>query len=310
MFDAIELGFIRFIHEFRTPLLDHFFKLFDFFDRQEFFFVLIPIIWLGNGWKAGLRLFYIILLNSLTNHFAKEFFSSPRPFHIDHSLGIIQVIGYGFPSGAAQSVVLLSGILLTYWKSPWAWLISFFYVLSVSFSRVYLGVHFPSDILGGWLIGLLLWLFFIYIQPSIEKWFKNFQPQTLFLSSQLFPATFLYWKQSVPIIHICPVAMGMGCGIFIHHIYQWILPSPQNWKEYMLRAAIGVFGTFLCYALTLTFSLENPTIESFLRFFLLGLWVSLGSMLLSRKLCRQETLLHHSTTEPVRSLRRSENYES
>lgn len=81
MSHSSELEIIRFIQEFRNPILDGFFKFLDFFDRQEFFFVLIPAVWLGKGWKWGLRLFYILFLSSLTNHALKEFFLSPRPFH-------------------------------------------------------------------------------------------------------------------------------------------------------------------------------------------------------------------------------------
>jgi len=164
-----ELELIRFIHEFRSPFLDSFIKLFDYFDRQEFFFILIPIIWLGSGWKTLIKLIFILLISGLINYNLKVFFSLPRPFHIDPSLGIIQVKGYGFPSGAAQSVILLSGILLGWKNNFWTGCLAVLYIVSVSFSRIYLGIHFPSDILAGWLIGVLLWLMYAYGMPFIES---------------------------------------------------------------------------------------------------------------------------------------------
>ena len=168
-----ELEIIRFIQEFRNPIFDGFFKFLDFFDRQEFFFVLIPAVWLGRGWKWGLRLFYILFLSSLTNHALKELFLSPRPFHIDPNVGIIQVAGNGFPSGAAQTVVLLSGLLLNFWKSSWKWSVVFFYIAFVSFSRVYLGIHFPTDILGGLASGCVLLLLYGKGFPLFEKHWRE-----------------------------------------------------------------------------------------------------------------------------------------
>jgi PAP2 superfamily. len=118
-FHSLELIVISLIQEFRTPVFDEFFKYLDFFDRLEFFFILIPALWLGKEWKWGLRIFYIFFLSGLANHFLKEFFLSPRPFHLDPSLAVIQVNRYGFPSGAAQTVILLSGILLNHWDNSW-----------------------------------------------------------------------------------------------------------------------------------------------------------------------------------------------
>lgn len=80
--------------------------------------ILIPAIWCAYGWKAGLRLTYILFLSSLINFTMKGLFLLPRPFHLNPDIGIIQVDNYGFPSGAAQSAVLLSGLLVTYWKTP------------------------------------------------------------------------------------------------------------------------------------------------------------------------------------------------
>lgn len=269
----------------RGPLMDSFFKSFDFFDRAEFFLILIPIIWFGSGWKTGLRLFYILLLCSVTNHALKAFFSYPRPFQLDPTLGIIQVSGYGFPSGAAQTVILLSGIMLTTWKTTWKWLIAGSYIVLVSFSRIYLGLHFLSDIVAGWLIGFFLWMLFNFVKPLLENRLQKLPPKFLFLISQVFPLLVIFWQPSGPGRNFAAIAMGMGSGLFINQIYQFNAPPAQSHKEYLLRASIGVIGTFLCYGLTLFFSwgFENIALISFIRFFIIGLWVSMGSSWLYHK---------------------------
>lgn len=289
MSHSLELEIIRFIQEFRNPILDVFFKFLNFFDRQEFFFILIPTVWLGKGWKSGLRLFYILFLSCLTNHTLKEFFLSPRPFHIDPSLGIIQVDEYGFPSGAAQTVILLSGLLLNFWKSSWKWPVIFFYIAFISFSRVYLGVHFPTDILGGWIVGLILWALFTYTQPILEAELEKVKPFSLFLLSQLIPILVLSWQYSPSALHTSVYTMGMGAigigiGLFINHSLGWSLAPSKTKKEFILRALIGVTGTFLCYFLVSLLPVPKSSFATLCKFLFLSLWITTGSLLLCRKL--------------------------
>ncbi len=157
---AIELEFVRLIQAIRTPILDEFFKFLNHLDTFPFFVILVPLIGIFYGWRVGLKLFIILCISRFVNYELKIFFESPRPFNLDPSLGLIHVGGFGFPSGAAQTAALLSGLLVKYWKNKWRWVVGISFFVLISFSRVYLGVHFPSDILGGWLVGFIL-LYFV-----------------------------------------------------------------------------------------------------------------------------------------------------
>jgi hypothetical protein len=58
-------------------------------------------------------------------------------------------------------------------KKGWLWAISGGVILLIALSRMYLGVHFPQDILGGWLIGVLVILVFTWGEGRILSWFKT-----------------------------------------------------------------------------------------------------------------------------------------
>lgn len=269
-----ELDFLHIIQYFRTPQLDNFFKALNFLDRQEFFFILIPLIWLSQGWKSGLRLFYILVISSLANHFLKQIFMSPRPFFFEPDLSLVQVSGYGFPSGAAQSAALLSGILLLYFKTPWKWPIAAIYFALLSFSRLYLGVHFPRDLFGGWAVGLGLLALYVYAFPLIEMQLKRLKPLQLFLLSQAIPLALFTFQSSLP---VCSLSMGLGLGLYISQTQNLFLSPAQNRLDNALRISVSIACIFAAYSLTAW--LPEP-----LRFFLLGLWMTPGSQIVCNKL--------------------------
>lgn len=281
---TIQMEFIRQIHQLRTPLLDAFFLFLNFFDRQEFFFILIPILWIGYGWKSGIRLFYILFFSYLTNHALKEFFASPRPFHLDPSLGLIQLHEYGFPSGAAQNAVLLSGLFLFHSKNKWKWAIVSAYVLLISFSRIYLGVHFPTDILAGWFVGLVLLAIVLYLFPFVEKGLQKLPLPFPFLLSQLIPLLLLFFFNSRNMLLLAPVAMGLSLGVQISFISRIIPLPPKNNKDFALKASIAVIGAFVCYGLSSLIPGSHSIIGLFTRSLFLALWLSLGCSILFRKI--------------------------
>lgn len=92
---------------------------------------------------------------ALLNLVAKLLFGRIRP---DLWLSIAPETSYSFPSGHAMgSMALVAALLALTWRTRWRWpiaLVGGAFVLAVSFSRIYLGVHYPSDILAGWMASL------------------------------------------------------------------------------------------------------------------------------------------------------------
>lgn len=114
-------------------------------------------------WKTSLLFTATVLTAWLLNAAVKESIARERP-----SGHLVEADGFSFPSANAMVSVALYGILayLVYKKLPpslrWlAALLSTALILLIGISRIFLNVHYPSDILGGFLAGGAVMLFWI-----------------------------------------------------------------------------------------------------------------------------------------------------
>lgn len=165
-----ELSWIQSLHEtLRNPSLDTFFLYWNFVDTIWFVTLfLAAIIYLFNR-KEGISLLFLFLLSNIINLLLKNTFQMPRPSHIDPSLGLVDLTSYGFPSGAAQTATIIAGVALVKCKSNIWKILGVIFALFLCFSRIYLGVHFFTDILGGIFVGSCLLLIYLKFFPRLEN---------------------------------------------------------------------------------------------------------------------------------------------
>jgi undecaprenyl-diphosphatase len=101
--------------------------------------------------------------SSLLNIGSKQFFQRDRPILWE---SISPESTFSFPSGHAMgSMTLAMVVLLLAWRTRWRWLVlapTISFAVLVGYSRVYLGVHYPSDILGGWMAAMA-WVAGVYL---------------------------------------------------------------------------------------------------------------------------------------------------
>jgi membrane-associated phospholipid phosphatase len=120
--------------------------------------VVAVVVFLKVRWKRAIILLATDLAVALVlDTFLKDVFHRPRP---QPFFGIPPPHTYSFPSGHALFSICLYGMLAALLSVRlegrlWpvlVWTLAGLLVLAISFSRVYLGVHYPSDVLGGWAI--------------------------------------------------------------------------------------------------------------------------------------------------------------
>lgn len=155
---SIDLWFYHKIEGFIYEPIITIMKIFTFLGEPKIIIILSFIwgIFLIKKNKTELKPFCIVLLVSVIFIvLLKIIFMRERP----DILRLIPIDGYSFPSGHSIISVSFYGYLLTYFiertKKKWLIILGFLFILGIGFSRIYLGVHYFSDVLAGYSLGAL-----------------------------------------------------------------------------------------------------------------------------------------------------------
>jgi len=145
------IGVIHIVQEIRSPFFDIFFKFVSGFGAMFFYAVFLPLIYWCFDKKYAVRIFVVFLISSWFNSILKDLINHPRPYNLDETVKIGKTGGPGFPSGHAQQSFVVWGSLSLWIKKKAFTYTAIAVIILIAFSRIYLGVHFPTDIFGGWI---------------------------------------------------------------------------------------------------------------------------------------------------------------
>lgn len=157
------------LHARRTPAWTHDFigitTLADFWAQAVFATLITLILVAVRRWKDALWFSLTVLLGSgALNDFMKRQFARVRPQYIEH---LVSEGHYSFPSGHSMGSMILLGavafLVARYWAKETILkllitVVCILTVVAIGLSRIYLGVHYPSDVLAGFSLGAG-WLF-------------------------------------------------------------------------------------------------------------------------------------------------------
>ena len=119
------------------------------------------------GWKGFIWCLFFLatfgLSDQISAHVLKDIFHRTRPCNNPHLAALVHNIvpcgsGYSFPSSHATnhfSLAVFAAITLKH-HSKWIWPIALFWAASVAYAQVYVGVHFPMDVICGGLLGVAI----------------------------------------------------------------------------------------------------------------------------------------------------------
>lgn len=141
-----------------NPFLTAIIRFITSFSGEVFFILVLTLLFWAGDKRKGAKIAFLILLSAAVNTILKNTLQVLRPYQQDSSVFIISENGFSTPSGHSQFAA-------TFWpyfsylylknKKTLGITLSIFMPLLIGFTRIYLGVHFPTDVFLGLILGYL-----------------------------------------------------------------------------------------------------------------------------------------------------------
>ena len=275
------LNVIIWMQSMRSPVVDAIFTVGSFLGEEEFFFLLFATLLWAIDMRMGFRIGIIFLISVYVNSLAKELFAHPRPFDLDRSVATPQPgLGYGLPSGHAQNAVVIWGGLAAWQRTTLAWIGAIGIALLIGLSRIYRGVHFPTDVLGGWTIGAILLILGLTLARRIGTRVPTWPLAAQLSLALVGPAVLAAVFPDSGAVTAMGTLAGAGGGIAIAVRRLRLVAGGALWLR-ILRLMVGLVILLGLYVgLKRVFPGEESSLYfvfRFVRYVLLGSWVTLGA---------------------------------
>ena len=172
------LAVIRAFQAAGNPALTLLARFFSLLGDPILYLIILPVLFWCVDEKRGFKLGMTVLISAGINTAIKETLRVPRPFTVDPSVRITDASAPGFstPSGHSENAAAFWPTLVWTGKKNHFGIrvaITFVLPLCIGLSRIYLGVHYPTDVLLGWAIGAAMSAVILFGLPPVSRYLAS-----------------------------------------------------------------------------------------------------------------------------------------
>ena len=273
---------MEWVNSIRGPNLTIFFQYITWLGYKDFLFLFVPFCYWFFDRKIFSTFTLFVFISALINAFLKDFFQDPRPENIESIDPFLVSLdpSYGFPSGHAQLAVVIWGFILLRSKNNFIKILCLFLIASISFSRIYLGVHDIADVISGIIFGIVSLILLEQLLSNKGEWLRELNKTWHFLIYLIFFAlAYAAW----PLEENNLVALALGAlviGFWLGKIMDEKYFNFQNPDNIVLK--ITFVGLAIVGFIQLNVYVENlfniinigHNIEAIISSLLLGFYIS------------------------------------
>ena len=242
---GFEMDILKFLEGMRNDFLNTLFEFITVFGEETLLVFIIVTLWFAFDKKFAQKLLFITMASMSVNGVIKNIAQVPRPF----ASGEVTCVrpetatGYSFPSGHTQNFTTWTSLTAMQLKKKWFTVLVTILILLVAFSRVYLGAHYPSDVVVSVVIGTAFGTIGSIVYDKTENKQKLYIGMTLILT----PFAVLFMFDAEPLFEdfykFYGMVAGIGVAVSFEEKHAPIGYDVSKWKK-VLRIVIEIVVAF------------------------------------------------------------------
>ena len=237
---VFELEILKWLEGLRTSFLNVLFESITVLGEETLIILLVVALWFAVDKKLAQQVFFVTATSLSVNGIIKNFAQVPRPFTKGIScVRVDTAMGYSFPSGHTQGFATWSSFFAIKVKKIWLSVLVGVLITLVAVSRLYLGAHYPSDVIVAVVLGVSLSAFgnylFVKVKDTKKLYLGTFLIMTPFIAYFLYVADPLF----ADLFKTFGMIGGMVVVSFLDEKTEPLSYEVAWWKK-VIRIVLGV----------------------------------------------------------------------
>ena len=253
LIDKASIPFLVWLQSFQSDGLTAVMRFFSFLGTEYFFMLLLPFLYWTISKRWGAMVALALIFSSYLSGFIKWVFNLPRP--TDPVKQFWTETSPSFVSGHATTAMAVWGTLAVLVRRTWFWILAAFLIFFIGFSRLYLGVHYPADVIGGWLLGLVVAWAVLALVPRIENLVADWSAGKMLLVALVLSLVMVFIHPRWQAENLWPAPNAVQLGGLLFGMLAGLVWDAKSlhfqvsgpWSKRILRLLLGLVVLVVLY---------------------------------------------------------------